>query len=158
MLKHDFSLMWCYWDQCWHHMVPVGLKMTSLHPLRQDNWNVAQLGHVIPVALVSESHDADGIINGTIAFLISKWLKWSEAWLFWSCAAIGIYTDSKWYYCIVNSTIAILRSRWLKWSATWLFAYRTPLAPALQSHDANCVGVTWYHLHQHQCHTIPTAS
>ena len=51
--------------------VTMALKMT-FYSLGEDNWNEVQLVHVMPLALVSVSHDADGIINGTIPFLMSK--------------------------------------------------------------------------------------
>ena len=52
-------------------MVLMALKM-KFYPLAQDNYGEVQLCHVMPLALVLLSHDADAIINGTIPFLMSK--------------------------------------------------------------------------------------
>ena len=42
--QHDFFIMQHQWNQCWYHIMPLALA----------------------------THDNDGIINGTIAFLRSR--------------------------------------------------------------------------------------
>ena len=83
-MKHDSLYIWCHWHQGWHHMVWMASKMT-FYFLGLDNWNKVQLGHVMSLVLVSASLDADGIINSTIPFLMSKWLKWVAAWILIMC-------------------------------------------------------------------------
>ena len=66
-----FLAMWHYWQ--WHsdHVMPMKLSLEPSHSLRQENWDEAtwHFGQVTPLVLVSVSHNASGIINGTIAFL-----------------------------------------------------------------------------------------
>ena len=55
--------------------MPVVLSMVPLHSLVQYDQNVMQLdifGYVMPLALVLASTDADGIVNGTIIFVMSR--------------------------------------------------------------------------------------
>ena len=68
-VKHDSLYMWYHGYQFWHHMVPMALKI-KFYSLGQDKWNEMQLGHDMPLALVSVSHNADGIISGNILFLM----------------------------------------------------------------------------------------
>ena len=103
---------WSIWDETWLfvHVIPLAPVLASkganctendiVYSLSQDNWNEVQLGHVMPLALVSVSHDADGIINGTIPFLIAKWLN-ELINNFRSYAATGIDISSMWcwWYC-----------------------------------------------------------
>ena len=97
-------IMWCPWHKCWHQMVPMALKMTSFYSLCQDE---LQLGHIMPFALVAVLCDADGIINGTISFLMSKWLKLGATLLFSPCATIGIVISSMWcqWHCQLHHCI-----------------------------------------------------
>ena len=71
-VQHHFLLM-CYpwqWHQC--HVMQMVFSMAPLHSLHHNACNEVQydfFGDVIPLVLVLASYDADGIINGTIAWL-----------------------------------------------------------------------------------------
>ena len=132
--------MWCHWHQCWHHMVPMALIRHNFIPYIKRIGSEEQLGHVMPLPLVSVSHDADSIINGTIPFLMSKWLKWSGASLFGHVLPLVLTYASCDADGINNSTIAFVRSMWLKWGATWFSCHFKPLALMLASHDAVSIG------------------
>ena len=54
------------------------MPIAPLHSLGQDNQNEVQhdiFGHVMPLALVLASCDANGIVNSTSAFLRARQLK-----------------------------------------------------------------------------------
>ena len=101
-LRHDFfqsfdttgvgiEIMWCQ-------------QHPPMAPL-QDNQNEVQqdlLGNVIPSAMALASHDADGIINGSIAFLRSRWLKWDAAWPF-----LVIWCHWQWHHLIPMATLMV---------------------------------------------------
>ena len=53
------------------------------------NWIGAWIYKVLPLVHVLVSYDTDGIINSTIVFVMSRWLKWGATWFIWSCDAIG---------------------------------------------------------------------
>ena len=78
------------------------------------------------------SCDANSIINGTISFLRSRCSKSGATWLLTSCNAIGTSIGITWHHGIINGTMA-----WLKWGATWLLCHLTPLVPALATYHAN---------------------
>ena len=92
-------IMWHHWLQ--HHIMPTASSMASFHFLCQDNWNHMQydfLGHVMPLLLVSASHNADGIINETIEFPRPRQPKWSAIWLFVYVMPLEpVSPDSKWH-------------------------------------------------------------
>ena len=51
------------------HVMPMATSMAQLHFFSQDNQNEVQynfLGHVMLLKLVSVSHNANSVINGTI--------------------------------------------------------------------------------------------
>ena len=132
--KHDSLYMLCYWYLSWHHMVPMALKM-KFYSLGQDNWNEVQLGHDMPLALVSLSHDADGIINGTITVLTSMWLKWGAAWLL---VMFCLWHWHKQHVMLVIFSITPLH--WLGqggWNEVQhnFFGHVMPFALMLASHD-----------------------
>ena len=82
-VQHDLLVMWCHWHQHQYHMMLMVSPMAPVYSLGEDNWNEVQhdfIRHVMPLGPVS--HDGDSIINGNIAFLRSKWLKWGATWLF----------------------------------------------------------------------------
>ena len=59
-------------------MVLIALSLAQMDLLVQDDQNEVQhdfFGHLVPLALVLVSHNVKGIINGTIAFLRSRWSK-----------------------------------------------------------------------------------
>ena len=69
----DISITW--WWQChqWHNCISY---KNMIEMVQQDVF-----GHMMPLAQVFASHDADSIINGTIVFLRTRWSKWSQTWL-----------------------------------------------------------------------------
>ena len=121
------------------------------------------------------SQDTDGIIIGTIPFLMSKWLRCGAAWLFGHVLHLVLAYAACDADGIVNITIALFRSMWLKWGATWHFAYVMPLALMLASHylisivkgittflkwrpwkwKATCLLVMWHNCHCHWHHLMP---
>ena len=59
-------------------MILMALSIAQLHLLAQDAENEVQhyfFSHVKPLALVLSSHDADSIVNITMAFLRSRQSK-----------------------------------------------------------------------------------
>ena len=59
-------------------MMPMALTMVPFYSLHQDDCNEGQhdlFCHVTPLAMVLVSHDADGIVNGIIEFLIIRQSK-----------------------------------------------------------------------------------
>ena len=147
---HFIRSQWLKWGKTWLFVYvmplvpalashgPVASIVTSFHSLGQGNWNKVQLDLVKPLTLVSVSHDADGIISGTVAFLMWKWLKWGAAWHFWSCAAIGIDIGSMWCWWYCQWHHCIFRSWWLKWGAPWWLFWSCYAI-------GNDIGITWYH-------------
>ena len=157
--------MWCHLYQC--HVMLMASSMTPLHSLGQDNWNKVQnemFGHVTSLVLVS--HDVDGIINGTIPFLWSRWSKWGAG--FSSYDTIGVHlsiTWCQWHFqlhslaqddqnevqydffvyviplalLLASSMTAFFTSWQLKWGASWIVWSCNTIGIS--------VGVTWYHWH-----------
>ena len=83
-----FLVIWCHWHWYQHHVMQTTLLMVPLHSLGQDDQNEVQhdvLDHVTALAQASTSNYANGIVNGTITFLISKWSKWCAKSPIWSC-------------------------------------------------------------------------
>ena len=111
-MQHNFFLLWHHWHWFWHHM-----------------------------ALVLPSCDSSSVIDGNIAFLRSRWLKWDAMWYFGTCntnetgasiSTIGQQQCHQWHHHIpkVNQS---------DWGTTWhLLGHVTLLVPALASHEANC--------------------
>ena len=80
----------CFWSSdttgtgFLHHMMPTVLSMAPLYLLGQDAWNEMQyyfFGHVIPLAVVSASHDADNIMDVNIVFIKLIQSKWGATQL-----------------------------------------------------------------------------
>ena len=74
-------------------------KKVPLHSLGQDNQNEIQhdlSGHLMLLELASVSHAVNSTINGTIAFLKLRQLKWGVGWLFSlvSCDASALVSAS----------------------------------------------------------------
>ena len=119
-VKHDSLYMWCYWQQFWHtwcqwHWNDIILFLGS---------KLLQPGCVMPLALLLVSHDADGIINSTIPFLMSKWLKLGAAWPFAHVLPLALIYALCDADGTVNSTIAFVKPKWLKvmschWHCCW---------------------------------------
>ena len=55
--------------------MPMSTSMAALHSLGQYDQNEVQHDMFLPLALVLASKDADGVINGIVAFLRSGCLK-----------------------------------------------------------------------------------
>ena len=131
VVQHDFFGDMMPLAPAWYHMMPVGLSMAHLHSLGQDNQNEVQydfFGHVMPLALSSASHDTNGFVNCTTAFLRSRKLKWVVIWHFGYVMSLVLALASCDADVIVNGTITFLRSGWSR-DATWLLImwhYRTP--------------------------------
>ena len=76
---------WYHWHWILCHMILTVLPMAPLHSPHQDNWNEVQhhgYDHVTPLVLTSTLCDSNSIINGSIAFLWTRWSKWSATLLF----------------------------------------------------------------------------
>ena len=87
------------------------------------------------------SHDANGIIYSTIAFLRSSWLKWGATCLFWLCDTICSSIS------IIHGTIAFLRPRCLEWDATRIFLSCDTIG--------TCVRIMWCWFYHQWHHHIP---
>ena len=116
-------------------MVPMVLKRTSYYLWGQDNWNEVQLGHVMPLALVSVSHNAYGIINGTILFLLSIWLKWSAAWFLVMCWIWCLHKQHVMQMALSIESLHLLgQDNWNEMQCDFS-GHVMPLALMLASHD-----------------------
>ena len=107
-----FLVIWCHWHWHQHHVIQTVLLMAPLHSLGPDDQNEVQhyfFGHVTQLAPASPGHDADGIVNGTITFLMSRWSKWSKKWLFFSHLMSLVQVSVS---LIANDCTAFLRSLW----------------------------------------------
>ena len=97
--KPDSLYIWCHWYQCWHHMVQMELKMTSLYSLLQDNWNDVQLcscytiGTGVTVTWCWWHHQWHHSIPEI------KMIEMRCSMTFWWCAVIGIDICSMWCWC-----------------------------------------------------------
>ena len=83
-----------------------------------------------PSALVSPSNAVDSIVNGTIGFLRSRWLKWGATWPLWHVITLMPELTSHDANGIVNGTIAFVRPRWLKLGESWLFCIQKENNPS----------------------------
>ena len=157
--------MWYHWCCCQGHIKPTVSSMAPFH-LLGGTW---LFGHLMPLVLVSVSHDVNSIINGTITFNRLSQLKWEAAWLLvtwchwyhigirwchWyhhyhqmmplalmlaSCDDIPLVSGLCDADSIINGTQEFLRPRWWKWGATCHFGHVTPLLPACASYDTKSI-------------------
>ena len=101
------GITWCY--LCWCHMMPLASVSVShdayiitngtITFLGQDDGSEVQhgfLGHMIPLTLASALCEANITVNSIIAFLRSRWPKWSSTWLYLSCDAISASVSITW--------------------------------------------------------------
>ena len=61
------------------------MPIVPLHSVSQDNWNEVLhdiFVHVMPLQLTQAAHDANDVINSTIAFVRSRGSQWDAAWPF----------------------------------------------------------------------------
>ena len=111
---------WCNWHQCQQHVMPMALSITPLNSLGHDNGNGLQhdiFGHVtpfdqcqypmIPLALVSASHDT----NGTFALLRPRCLKWGATWSF---RISGIFLKKQKFYLNQDKLLPNLQDGFLR--------------------------------------------
>ena len=140
----------------------------------QSKWGQHDfIGHVMPLAMALVSYDANGIINGTTAFLrwtmklrhrktfLVMWCLWHHHYMMPMASSVAILhtlgqdgqneVQHHLFSChthvastgIINGTIAFLWSRQSNWDATWLFGYDMP--KTLASYDTNgIVNGTWH--------------
>ena len=124
--------------------MPTAPSMAPLHYLAQDTWNEVQhdiFSHVKPLVSALASHDADGIINGTTAFLRIRQLKCGVTWLLWSCYTIGIgITNAN---SIINGKIEFLGQH--NWNE---------VQQDFWSCDTTGISIRWWQWH----HVTPMAS
>ena len=100
-------------------MMSLLLSMIPLYSLGQADQNEVQndfSAHVMPLASVL--HYNNSTVNGTIAFLRSRWSKWDATWLFGPMMPLALALVSYDANSIINGTITFLRLRQLKWGAT----------------------------------------
>ena len=91
-------------------------------------------------ALVPASCDVDSIVNGTIAFLNSRWSKWGATWVSCTCNTVGISNGIM--LIVLSITLlhfAFLRSWQLKWGTKWLFRLLMPFTLVSVSHYASSI-------------------
>ena len=70
--------------------------------------------------MVSASCYANGIVNSTIAFIRSSWLKQGTTWHFGHLTLLVLVSVSHDANDIMSSTLQFIGSWWSKWGATWL--------------------------------------
>ena len=134
-----FWVMWHHWVCPQHHMILMALSMAPLHSLGQDNSNELQqdyFGHATPLAPVSASCDANGIVNGHNYIPKVKTIEMRSNITFWSCDATGIdlmwgQWHCQWQHCIPSIMTIKMRSNmifwlcnatgiaWHKWHCQW---------------------------------------
>ena len=106
--------------------------------LIQDDWNARQhdfFSHLTILALASESCDTNAIVNSTVVFIGSRWLKKMCNLTLMVINAMMLVLVSNDANSVSNGIILFAKSRWSKENATWLFGHMMPLASA--SCDAN---------------------
>ena len=135
----SFLVMWCHWHWYQCHMMWMVLSIAPLHSLGQDDWNEVEpdtLSHVMSLALASVSHNANGVINGTIAFLRSKQSKWGNM-TSWSCETFSTtITCCPWHLQWHHS---LGQDYWNGMQHDDFFSHVTALVAALSSHETNSV-------------------
>ena len=91
-------VMWCCWQHCQSHITLIALPMAPFCLLAWDNWDGVQhdfFGYGMPVLA---SQDTNGIINSTMVFVRSKWLKWHARWLFQFFDIVGSSISITWFH------------------------------------------------------------
>ena len=120
------------------------------------NWNKTEwehpptwlLGHLMPLVLASVSHQANNIINCTIAFLRLWQLKRGEIWLFWSCNVININNGiiwCSWHWCWCQA----VPLHWCQIHVLWTAPSEAPFYPLGQvdwNEMQHTFFVMWHHL------------
>ena len=91
------------------------------------------------MAPVLASCNADGTVNGTIAFIRSRLYKLNTIWLLWPCDDIGTGVCITWCHWHKNDTTTFLGLRKFKWDTTWLFCHLIPLTLPSWSYDATSI-------------------
>ena len=122
------STTWYQWHHQWHHYTPY-IKTIEIR------CNMTFFLCVTSLALVSASYDVDGVINGTIAFLKSKQLKWGTT--FWSCDTFGTDTGSMWCQMQSMTPLHSLGQDDHNEGQYYVFDHLMPLASA--SNNANSI-------------------
>ena len=72
------AAIWNFWQWHQHHVMPMALSIAPLYSLGQDHCTNVQhnfLSILMPLMLVSMSHNANSVIDGTILFVRSRWSK-----------------------------------------------------------------------------------
>ena len=80
------SITWCPW----HHQGHYCISQVKIIKMRCN----MTFCHVTPLVPALASHNTNGVINGTTAFLRSWQANWNVTWLFGLCDVTGI--DIKW--------------------------------------------------------------
>ena len=95
--------------------IPVVLSVAWLHSLYHSDKRRCNM------TFCSHNTIANGIVNGTIAFVRSTQLKWSATWLFGYVKPLTLPSAPHHADSFVNDTTACSRPGQLKWDATWHF-------------------------------------
>ena len=82
-VKQNFPVMYCHWYQHCCHMMLTLSSMAPLCSLGEDKWNKMwyDFGHVMLIAPVPAPYYTVGIVNSTVLFVRSWWLKEGATWL-----------------------------------------------------------------------------
>ena len=140
-----------HWHQHQCHMMSTSSMgpLCSLHHDHKMKCNITFSSCDI-IGTSMASHDACGIVNCTITFLVSIQSKWGAIWQFWLCDVIGTASVSNEANYITNCIIAFFRSKQSNEIIHDPLGHVIPLV--LASSDAD--GVTNKSLHSlvHQVH------
>ena len=121
LVKHN-------WNKVWHDSFGHMMLLTPMQASYNTYGIVNRTILVRLLALASASFDANVIVNSTIIFTRSRWLKKCIIYLF------SLVMPWCWCWChmmptvSINDTIPFVRSRLWKGDATWQFAHLMPLA------------------------------
>ena len=139
-------VMLCHWHLCQCHIMLMASSMVPFNYLCQNDWNEVQhtFWSCAAISLTEAADDADGIVNGNIAFVRAQWLKWGATGLFWSYHNIG--TDVGHQHCQRNHYIPSIKTN-KKWEAICFW-----------SCDTIAIAITWCHWHHGQCYMMLTVS
>ena len=125
------GMRWCHWHWCqvmplhWcqHHVMWRAPSLEPLHSLGQDYINKVKhdsFDHMMPLSLALGSHATNCIINGTVAFLRLRWMKWAAKWLFGHVMLLELASVSHAANGFINGTLQSSAS-WLKWNVISFF-------------------------------------
>ena len=158
-MRCNLVMLW-HWHWCQGHMMLMASSMAQFHSLCQNDWNGVQHNFLIMGCHWHCHRQHVMLIALSIAlFHLLGQDDWNEVKHDFSNYVLPLaqILTSHNAFSIINGTITSHTSEQSKLGETF-FGHVTQLPLPLASHDAICIGVTWCHWHQHQCHMMPITS